>query len=330
LGYSNIFLAVECGASNTVAAIFDSEGNVMGMGFSGPSSHHVISIKEVKENLLSSIKNAFRSAGIGERFLDSGCFGVAALDTKQDFEIFSNLLSELNVVKKPIIVGDHVTAYYTVTYGHPGIVVISGTGSISYGVNERGDAARSGGWEWLVSDGGSAYFIAKEGLTMAVRSYDGLCERTILLKLFMESFGVKEFDDFIEKIYEDTGKTRIASLAPIVVKACKMGDMVAKKIVERAGEELALLAFSVAKKLGMESSKITVGCVGGVFRSGPVVWQHFRSYVKRFMPEAFVKKPSPTTIEGAILLCLKENNFNLTKSVVHKVRSGTRKFYNRK
>ncbi|MBC7091075.1 MAG: hypothetical protein H5T50_04100 [Nitrososphaeria archaeon] len=325
--YSNIFLAVECGASNTVSAIFDSRGNVFGMGFSGPSSHHVMSIKDVKENLLSSIKNAFSSAGIEEHALDSGCFGVAALDTKQDLEVFTKLLSELNAVKKPIIVGDHVTAYYTVTYGYPGIVVISGTGSIAYGVNEKGDAARSGGWEWLVSDGGSAYFIAKEGLTMAVKSYDGLCERTVLLKLFMEGFGVKEFDEFIEKIYEDTGKTRIASLAPIVVKAYQMGDRVAKKIIESAGEELALLAYSVAKKLGMESSKVTVGCVGGVFKSGPIVWQYFRRYVKRFLPKALVKKPSPTTIEGAILLCLKENNFKLTKSVVNRVRSGARKFY---
>ncbi len=323
---SDIFLAVECGASNTVSAIFDSRGNVLGMGFSGPSSHHAVKIDVVKANLLKSLKNAFESAGLAERIVESGCFGMAALDTKQDFEIVSKLLSELNIVKRPIIVGDHVSAYYTVTFGSPGIVVISGTGSIAYGVNERGEAARAGGWEWLVSDGGSAYFIAREGLCMAVKSYDNIGEKTVLLKLFMESLDAKDFDDFIQKIYENTEKARIASLAPVVVRAYRMGDKVARDILMRAGEELSLLAVSVARKLGMEDSKVIIGCVGGVFKSGLIVWQYFRRYVKSFLPYANVKKPNPTTIEGAILLCLKENGFKLTENVVRNVKDGVKKF----
>lgn len=324
---SDIFLAVECGASNTVSAIFDSKGNVLGMGFSGPGSHHTVKIDVVKANLLKSVKHAFKSAGLAEHVLESGCFGMAALDTKQDFEIVSKLLNELNIVKRPIVVGDHVTAYYTVTFGSPGIVVISGTGSIAYGVNERGEAARAGGWEWLVSDGGSAYFIAREGLSMAVKSYDNICEDTILLKLFMESSCAKDFNDFIQKIYENTEKTRIASFAPLVVKAYYMDDKVAKGILERAGEELSLLAVSVAKKLGLENSKVIIGCVGGVFKSGLVVWQYFRRCLKSFLPQAIVKKPNPTTIEGAIFLCLKENNLKLTRNVVLRVKDDVRKFY---
>ncbi|MCX8188124.1 MAG: hypothetical protein N3F64_00255 [Nitrososphaeria archaeon] len=324
---SDIFLAVECGASNTVSAIYDSKGNVLGMGFSGPSSHHAVKIEVAKANLLKSVKDAFDSAKLTGYVLESGCFGMAALDTKKDFDIISKLLSELNFVKRHIIVGDHVTAYYTVTFGRPGIVVISGTGSIAYGVNNRGEAARAGGWEWLVSDGGSAYFIAREGLTMAVKSYDNIGEKTVLLKLFMESLNAKDFDDFIQKIYENTEKTRVASLAPVVVKACIMGDSVARDILRRAGEELSLLAVSVARKLGMDNSKVIIGCVGGVFKSGLIVWRYFRHYVKSFLPYAIVKKPNPTTIEGAIFLCLKENGLKLTKNVVYNVKYGVKKFY---
>ncbi|MEM3573102.1 MAG: BadF/BadG/BcrA/BcrD ATPase family protein [Nitrososphaeria archaeon] len=324
---SDIFLAVECGATNTVSAIFNSKGNVLGMGFSGPGSHHAVKIDVVKANLLESVKNAFDSAGVSERILKAGCFGMAALDTKQDFEIVSKLLSELNVVEKPIIVGDHVTAFYTVTFGRPGIVVISGTGSIAYGMNERGEVARAGGWEWLVSDGGSAYFIAREGLSMAVKAYDNIGEKTVLLKLFMEGLGAKDFDDFIQKIYENTEKTRIASLAPIVVKAYRMNDRIARDILRRAGEELSLLAVSVAKKLKMEDSKVIIGCVGGVFKSELIVWKYFRRCVKSFLPYASVKKPNPTTIEGAIFLCLKENGLKLTRNVVRNVKDCVKKFY---
>ena len=321
-----IMLAVECGASNTVSAVFDLKGKVLGMGFAGPGSHHVVSVENVKANILSSVRGALSSAGLGELVLEYGCFGMAALDTRQDFDIVSKLLSELNLVKRPYVVGDHVTAYYTVTLGSPGIVVISGTGSIAYGVNYRGEEARSGGWEWLVSDGGSAYYIAREGLRMAVKSYDGICEQTILLNLFMKHFGVKGFEEFIQKIYECTEKNRIASLAPVVIKASTLGDRIAKSILENAGIELAMLAVSVARKLRMVDSIFPVGCVGGVFRSGTEVWRSFRRNVRRSLPKAVVKRPNPTTIEGAIFLCLKNCGMKLTKNIIENVKDGVKKF----
>jgi N-acetylglucosamine kinase-like BadF-type ATPase len=44
--------------------------------------------------------------------------------------------------------------------GEPGIVVISGTGSIVYGRNAAGEEARAGGWGPLFGDEGSAYNVA--------------------------------------------------------------------------------------------------------------------------------------------------------------------------
>lgn len=161
---------------------------------------------------------------------------------------------------------------------------------------------------------------------MAVKSYDGLCDKTVLLNLFMDHFGVKRFEELIEKIYECTEKSRIASFAPVVVKASTFGDRIAKSILENAGMELAMLAFSVARKLRMVDSSFPVGCVGGVFRSGAEVWRSFRRNVKRFLPKASVKRPNPTTIEGAIFLCLKNYGVKLTKNVVGNVKEGVKKF----
>src|SRR3982074_293114 len=54
-----------------------------------------------------------------------------------------------------------------------GVVLISGTGSIAYGRNDRGDEARCGGWGYLVGDEGSAVWIGQEGLRAASYDHDG-------------------------------------------------------------------------------------------------------------------------------------------------------------
>ena len=53
------------------------------------------------------------------------------------------------------VVGDMVIAMESAFAGLPGVVVISGTGSVAFGRNHLGDAARAGGWGPAISDEGS-------------------------------------------------------------------------------------------------------------------------------------------------------------------------------
>jgi len=323
---ARIFLAVESGGTKTIASIFSDEGELLGYSIGGPSSHHVVGITRSKDTLKAVISECVASAGLKDYVFEIGCFGMASLDTPKDFEIISEIVRSMNIVKNPIIVGDHITAYYTVTGGRPGIVVIAGTGSIGYGRIKDGVEARAGGWEWLVSDEGSAYDIARKALVYAVRSYDGLEEeKTSLLDKFMKHLKASSFEEFIQKLYEDPGKHRIASLAPIVASAAYEGDKVARKILRTAGKELGLLAFSVAKKLGVENDPIVVGCLGGVFRAGPIIFNSFKKFIRNKMPNAIIMKPAFSAIEGAIFLCLREAGIELSEDLMKKIRSQVRK-----
>src|SRR5262249_7281093 len=57
--------------------------------------------------------------------------------------------------------------------GQPGVVLIGGTGSVAYGRNAAGCAARAGGWGYLAGDEGSAYWIGRESLTAVALALDG-------------------------------------------------------------------------------------------------------------------------------------------------------------
>ena len=70
----------------------------------------------------------------------------------------------------------------------PGVVVIAGTGSIAYGVSQRGVAARAGGWGPTLGDEGSGYWIGRRALAAVMRDADGRGPRTALTPLVLEHF----------------------------------------------------------------------------------------------------------------------------------------------
>ena len=70
------------------------------------------------------------------------------------------------------MVNDALVALEAGAPGEPGVVVISGTGSISYGRNAQGEAARAGGWGYVLGDEGSGYWIGRAALRAVLRQAD--------------------------------------------------------------------------------------------------------------------------------------------------------------
>ncbi|WP_051535616.1 N-acetylglucosamine kinase [Asaia platycodi] len=58
----------------------------------------------------------------------------------------------------------------------PGILLLSGTGSMAWGVGEDGETARVGGWGSLFGDEGSAYWIGRLALARFSHCLDGRVE----------------------------------------------------------------------------------------------------------------------------------------------------------
>ena len=63
-----------------------------------------------------------------------------------------------------LVVNDALVALEAGAPDQPGVVVISGTGSIAYGRNREGEAARAGGWGYVLGDEGSGYWIGRAAL----------------------------------------------------------------------------------------------------------------------------------------------------------------------
>ena len=85
-----------------------------------------------------------------------------------------------------IVVNDALVALVAGAGDAEGVVVVAGTGSIAYGRDASGRAARAGGWGYLLGDEGGGFWIGRAALMAVVRQFDGRGPVTLLTPMILE------------------------------------------------------------------------------------------------------------------------------------------------
>src|SRR5439155_26556427 len=136
---------------------------------------------------------------------------------------------------RTLVVNDALVALVAGAGAGAGVVIVAGTGSIAYGHDGSGHAARAGGWGYLLGDEGSGFWIGRRALAAVVRQADGRGPVTQLTGLILDRMGITRPGDLIhETYYRDLKRQAIAALAPLVQQAHAAGDAVADHILQRA------------------------------------------------------------------------------------------------
>src|SRR5260370_12224664 len=125
---------VDGGGTKTRAVILDSN-RILGEGAAGPSNPLRVGIGNGATAIREAIDKACAAAMIHRDDLVAvgvGLAGVRRLDIRSRMR---DVLAEKLGIDNIELVSDGDIALYGATDGHPGIVVISGTGSISFVMN---------------------------------------------------------------------------------------------------------------------------------------------------------------------------------------------------
>jgi N-acetylglucosamine kinase-like BadF-type ATPase len=187
------------------------------------------------------------------------------------------------------------------------VVVISGTGSIAYGRNAKGEAARAGGWGYVLGDEGSGYWIGRAALRAVLRESDRRGPTTALSPLLLDHFGVAQAQGLIHEIYHANLKpTAIGALAQCVQKAFSQGDAVAIGILRAAADELESSAVSVARRLELVGDPIPFVLAGGIFRAVPWLKQELERRLPVTSPNSTARLLDREPAAGAVALALQE------------------------
>jgi len=304
-------LGVDAGGTKTTVHIVDSKGNRLSESISGSGSFISVGFEKAPDNINKAVFEAMQRAEISkETRFESSCFGFAGFNVPDDIRHYqkivhsSKLKNHLNL-KKCLIVNDTRIGLEAGSVAANKLIIIAGTGSNCFGINESGKQAGSTGWDYLLADEGSGYSVSVKALRAVMKAYDGRGEKTLLSAIILNELGLKRESGLIGWAYgEIFSKEKIGSIARLVCQAAYDGDRVSREILADEAGEAVLSVTTVASKLELADKEFDIVFVGGLFKCE----KYFKDLVTSDLEGRFDKinlKPLVANpVEGAVKLAI--------------------------
>lgn len=263
------FLGVDGGGTKTDFLLIDESGHVLAARRGGSAYYPEVGVEALRTMLEQGIRGTLAQASVLPADVTFGCIGLPAYG--EDSALTSRLDEIAGAIlprERYVCVNDMVCGWAAALGGRDGINIVAGTGSIAYGEYES-RSARAGGWGELFSDEGSAYWIAREGLSLFARMSDGRAEAGPLRDLVREYFRLRSDIDVCAAVYgpPPMARSEIAALAPVVARAVRAGDIQARRLFGTAAAELAAIVHAVCDRLAVPAGvPLPVSYSGGMFQ----------------------------------------------------------------
>jgi len=296
-------VGVDGGQSSTRCLVVDEGGSVNGHGCGGPSNH--VQGEAGRRRLRSALQESLRGALPGEPPVpvDSIALGMTGIGkTLGKASLVETYTREFVSPRCISVQNDLLIALMGASIGEPGVMVYAGTGTHTYGFNERGEETRVGGWGHIIDDEGGAYDIGRQALKRAFRAEDGRNPPTMLREKLLRHFGCTTLAGVRNAIYDTDGfdRPQIAALSRLVGEAAAEGDNASVEILQTAGETLGRTAVVAARKIDWDEKPV-IYYGGGVFAAGEPLITSFRDAIEREMPHVPIRLPSFPPVVGAVL-----------------------------
>jgi N-acetylglucosamine kinase-like BadF-type ATPase len=302
-------LGIDAGGTKTVCLLADQHGHILSESRGSGANLHAAGELAVEKVLHEVMEEAIGDRVIGDRPIVPAaiCLGIAGVDREDDARTVRAIMRRIGHQSRVLVVNDALIALVAGAGDAPGIVIIAGTGSIAYGRNAAGEAARAGGWGHMIGDEGSGYWIGREALAAVMRAADGRGPATGLTPEILGHFNVGDVSQLPRIVYDrDVPRMSVAALGPIVHRAGEQGDAVAMRILERAADELLLAARSVASRLEMRGDEFTFYLAGGAFKVVPWLAEELPRRLAEVAPRCQVEVLQEEPAVGAVWLALAE------------------------
>ena len=237
--------------------------------------------------------------------------GTASLFTSLDHGEAARLCGGLLPAERLTVVGDVVSALFGATLGAPGLLVVSGTGSIAAAMDEQGRCRTSGGLGPAIGgDPGSARWIANEVLLHASAESCNGDRPNELTGLVCGHFGVASFQELIPEIYTGVEPAkRLADFSRVIAESDLRAESFWLEILRRAGRRLAMLCVPLLAGPGLPNWPGVVHASGSVLTNNATVRSAFEAELATLAKRPLsVESPRLPAAEGAALMALKALN----------------------
>ncbi|MCW6511684.1 N-acetylglucosamine kinase [Lichenifustis flavocetrariae] len=259
----DLILGLDGGGTKTILAVTDRDGSIHHLGRYPPLDP--FTHPDWADRLREVLSHIYPwRARLADGVFALPCHGeVARLSEQQNVVAYQQLECPQEVVN------DVEAAFDGALTGHPGVLLLAGTGSMAWAGNGQ-RTMRCGGWGDVFGDEGSAYWIGREALAEIGRALDGRSPNESFAQAMLAGLGIKP-DALLGWCYDlPTRRAPIAALALRVDAEAEAGDIAALSILTRAGDALAAHAEACAQRLHLPRPLVW-SHAGSVFRSRTVM-----------------------------------------------------------
>ena len=301
-------LGVDGGNSKTVAALADHTGHVVGAGRSGGSNHQSAGgLGNAMAQVRRAVDQASERVGIELAEIDAAYYCLAGADFPEDFALLRPALESLGPTRCVGLDNDSLAILYAGTTNPNAVAVCWGAGTNAVGRNAEGGQIRLPAIGWKSGDWGGGHELAHETVRLVARAHDGRGCPTILSDFVLEELGVPDADEMIRTLYlgseqPETGRVDLHRITPLLFRAATLGDAVACDLVRRAGEEVAITAIALLRRLDLVDRSADVVLGGSVFKAeGPLFIDTVRERLAHAAPSAQIILLDVEPVIGTIL-----------------------------
>ena len=288
-------LGIDGGGTKTEFLLTDSDGKEIRRVILGASNPVSAGIENTYNILDDGIKEICRGLNLSEISVYAGIAGTKSGDFRQ---LINNFMSEFGFASYNCG-SDIDLALEIALKGENGVAVIMGTGIVAYAQNGE-KLHRSGGIGYMIDKGGSGFHFGSDVLNSAFEFIDGRGGSETLFKLVEQMLG-KAPEASVSDIYSG-GAAYVASFAPAVFEAFRLGDSKAAEIIDRNAYEAAKIVNGARKSLKNNDNRIVV--CGGLCKQKEILYPFLMKYIEGDFTLEFLDEPM---VNGAISLAGRMN-----------------------
>ncbi|REK71801.1 N-acetylglucosamine kinase [Paenibacillus paeoniae] len=301
-----VVIGIDGGGSHTRVLVCDLEGRQLAY-LNNPCAASIYKDSNAVHNVRNSIAGALEIAGVRPEDVRCVAAGIAGYDKPEDLAWVSELTALPGLHCRKLHVNDAVAAHAGALRAKPGIVAISGTGSIILGINELQEQIRN--YDFHHYSFSAARFLAYDAIYEVLAGHAGASDKALVQSMLRhwDATDLQKLAVIGRQGFHSDSMERdklFGQFAPIVTEAAEGGSAIAIAVCDRAVRQLKVGIEMIGSFF--ESDTVAVAYTGSVISS---------AYVSRLLSEGltqssnkqyFPVKSGLSPVAGAVLLAYQE------------------------
>jgi glucosamine kinase len=262
---SGQIVGLDVGGSKTHAVLADATG-VRAEAVVGSANVASVGAGEATRQLSAALQR------LGGTDIAGVCAGAAGADSPEQRAQLAALISGLLPAAQVTVVHD-AQLLLAAAGLDAGIALISGTGSVAWGIDPERRTWRAGGWGYLLGDEGSGYGVTRSAIRHVLARQDRDAAPDRLTAALLAGCGTASPERLQERFYANPERRYWARQAGVVFELAAAGDPAGQRIVDEAAQSLRSLVGTVA---GVLRSAGPLVCAGGLITHQPELLARLR------------------------------------------------------